>query len=133
MHPRTARCGGTPGKHFGRDVVSTFFVTYVQCFWSEKEVSPALQPESEDSQTATVVSFHVSQEVMDGDTYDRRVYVLKTDNGSLQVAGSGSVRTASKRPPLGIGQQITFRTDGKFIWTVLSDGKEYRYYIKSAV
>ena len=93
--------------------------------------------------TGTVVSFHAEKEVAgsDGDvsTYSRRVYVLKTETGELEVTGSDSTgrvpftkSKAQKRPPLSIGQKIIFRTDGKFIWTVLDDGVEHRYYINSA-
>jgi hypothetical protein len=91
----------------------------------------------------TVVSFHAEKEVsgIDGDidTYSRRVYVLKTDTAELEITGWDSQRhapftksKAQKRPPLSIGQKITYRTDGKFIWTVLDDGLEHRYYINSA-
>jgi hypothetical protein len=92
--------------------------------------------------TGTVISFHAEQEVAgsDGDvsTYSRRVYVLKTDTGGLQITGWDSTVSlfkkskAQKRPSLSIGQRLTFRTDGKFIWTVLDDGVEHRYYINSA-
>jgi hypothetical protein len=93
--------------------------------------------------TGTVVSFHAEKEVRgsdgDIDTYSRRVYVLKTDTGELEITGWDKTAhvpftksKAQKRPPLSIGQKITFRTDGKFIWTVLDDGVEHRYYINSA-
>jgi hypothetical protein len=97
--------------------------------------------------TGTVVSFHAEKELrgsMEGDegeinTITRRVYVLKTDTGQLEITGWDSQRhlpfaksKAAKRPPLSIGQKIQFRTDGKFIWTVLDDGVEHRYYINSA-
>ena len=93
--------------------------------------------------TGTVVSFHAEKEVRgsegDVDTYSRRVYVLKTDTGELEITGWDSIRhapftksKAEKRPPLSIGQKITYRTDGKFIWTVLDEGTEHRYYINSA-
>lgn len=84
----------------------------------------------------TVVSFHAQQEVSGNesgvDTYERRVYVVKTDTGTLEITGWEKGRTASKRPPLSIGQTLTFRSDGKFIYTVLEDGKEHRYYIVAA-
>src|SRR5580700_817626 len=91
----------------------------------------------------TVVSFHAEKEVRgsegDIDTYSRRVYVLKTDAGELEITGWDSARhapfaksKAQKRPPLSIGQKMTYRTDGKFIWMVLDDGVEHRYYINSA-
>jgi hypothetical protein len=93
--------------------------------------------------TGTVVSFHAEKEVRgsggDIDTYSRRVYVLKTEAGELEITGWDSMRhapftksKAQKRPSLSIGQKITYRTDGKFIWTVLDDGVEHRYYINSA-
>jgi hypothetical protein len=93
--------------------------------------------------TGTVVSFHAEKEVRgsegDIDTYSRRVYVLKTDTGELEITGWDSARhapftksKAQRRPPLSIGQKITYRTDGKFIWTVLDGSVEHRYYINSA-
>jgi hypothetical protein len=93
--------------------------------------------------SGTVVSFHAEKEVRgsegDVDTYSRRVYVLKTDTSEIEITGWDSMRRApftkskaQKRPPLSIGQKITYRTDGKFIWTVLDDGIEHRYYINSA-
>jgi hypothetical protein len=93
--------------------------------------------------TGTVVSFHAEKEVRgsdgDIDTYRRRVYVLKTDTGELEITGWDKTAhvpftksKAQKRPPLIIGQKIAFRTDGKFIWTVLDDGVEHCYYINSA-
>ncbi len=89
------------------------------------------------------MSFHAEKELRgsdgDVDTYSRRVYVLKTDTGELEITGWDSTRRApftkskaQKRPPLSIGQKITYRTDGKFIWTMLADGAEHRYYINSA-
>jgi hypothetical protein len=93
--------------------------------------------------TGTIISFHGEKEVRgsegDIDTYSRRVYVLKTVTGELEITGWDTERhapfaksKAQKRPPLSIGQKIAFRTDGKFIWTVLDDGVEHRYYINSA-
>jgi DNA-binding LytR/AlgR family response regulator len=86
--------------------------------------------------TGTVVSFHAQQEVRGDEdsvrTVERRVYVVKTDTGTLEITGWDRGSKASKRPPLAIGQTLTFRTDGKYIYIVLSDGKEHRYYILAA-
>ncbi|MGB8113061.1 MAG: hypothetical protein WCF22_04780 [Candidatus Sulfotelmatobacter sp.] len=90
--------------------------------------------------TGTVVSFHNQQGVRgvvsDGDgavnSYERRVYVIKTDTGNLEVTGWENGFKARKRPPLSLGQQLLFRTDGKYIYTVLDDAKEHRFYIMSA-
>jgi hypothetical protein len=72
--------------------------------------------------SGTVVSFHAEKEVSgtdgDIDTYSRRVYVLKTDTSELEITGWDSQRhapftksKAQKRPPLSIGQKITYRTE----------------------
>lgn len=86
--------------------------------------------------SGTVVSFHAQQEVGGaGDvvnTYQRRIYVLKTDTGTMEITGWEHGGKAKKRPPLEIGQIIKFRTDGKYIYTMLDDGKEHRFYIESA-
>ena len=86
--------------------------------------------------TGTITSFHARQEVAmydgDGGTYERRVYVMKTDNGNLEITGWERGSKRRNRPPLAIGQTLTFSTDGKFIYTVLDDGKEHRFYIMSA-
>jgi hypothetical protein len=120
-----------------RSIIATFAVLLLTLAASAKK-EPKEHP-----LTGTVVSFHAEKEVRgtegDIDTYSRRVYVLKTDTGELEITGWDSARRApftkskaQKRPPLSIGQKITFRTDGKFIWTVLDDGVEHRYYINSA-
>lgn len=85
--------------------------------------------------TGTVASFYAPIDagghLEDGDTYERRVYALKTDTDTLEIIGYDT-HGARKRPPLTIGQILRFRTDQKFIYTVLDDGKEHRYYIRSA-
>jgi hypothetical protein len=88
------------------------------------------------SLSGTVVSFHAQQEV-DGvgdvvNTYQRRIYVLRTDTGTMEITGWEHGGKAKKRPPLEIGQIIKFRTDGKYIYAVLDDGKEHRFYIEAA-
>jgi len=104
------------------------------------------KPEQDYPLTGTVVSFHNQQEVRGsgsgGDvqmgTFERRVYVVKTSSGTLEISGWDSTRgfmghsKDSKRPPLSIGQTLTYHTDGKFIYTVLEDGKEHRYAIFAA-
>jgi len=88
----------------------------------------------------TVVSFHSQAEVRGSgdengssvDTYHRRVYVIKTETGTLEVTGWENGFKARKRPPLAVGQKLTYRTDGKYIYTVLDDGKEHRFYLMSA-
>jgi hypothetical protein len=86
--------------------------------------------------TGTVVSFHAHQGMRGNEdrvhTYERRVNVVKADAGTLEITGWDRGRKASKRPPLAIGQALTFRTDGKFVYTVLDDGKEHRFYIMAA-
>jgi len=95
------------------------------------------KPEQSYPLTGTVVSFHAEQEVRASDgnahTYERRVYVVKTASGTLEVTGwEHGFRKASKRPPLSVGQSLAYRTDGKFLYTVLEDGKEHRYAIFAA-
>jgi hypothetical protein len=86
--------------------------------------------------TATITSFHAQQEVRGDEdsvgTYERRVYVLKTNTGTLEISGWENGFKARKRPPLTIGQVLKYRTDGKYVYTQLDDGKEHRYYIMSA-
>lgn len=93
----------------------------------------------------TVVGFHTQDEVSGGgstdsdgkytssvDTYHRRVYTVKTDTGKIEVTGWENGFKARKRPPLIVGQQVRYRTDGKYIYTVLDDGKEHRFYLMGA-
>jgi hypothetical protein len=86
--------------------------------------------------TGTVLSFHAHQEMSGNEdsvgTYERRVYVVKTDSGQLEVTGWDRGRKGWKRPPLAIGQVLSFRSDGKYIYTLLDDGKEHCYYIMAA-
>lgn len=92
-----------------------------------------------------VVSFHAQAEVRGGGstdsqgnysssvgTFERRVYVIKTDSGTIEVTGWENGFKARKRPPLSVGQDVKYRTDGKYIWTILDDGKEHRFYLMSA-
>lgn len=65
-------------------------------------------------------------------TFERRVYVIKTDSGTIEVTGWENGFKARKRPPLSVGQDVKYRTDGKYIWTILDDGKEHRFYLMSA-
>jgi hypothetical protein len=84
----------------------------------------------------TVVSFHAQAEVKGDensvDTYQRRVYVIKTDSGRLEVTGWENAFKARKRPPLTVGQEVKYRTDGKYVYTILDDGKKHRFYLMSA-
>ncbi len=86
--------------------------------------------------SGTIISFHAQQEVSGNEdsvnTFERRVYVLKTDTGTLEISGWENGFKARKRPTLSIGQMLKFRTDEKFIYTQLDDGKEHRYYIMSS-
>jgi len=95
--------------------------------------------------SGTVVSFHAQQEVRGSGstdyqgnyssnvgTYERRVYVVKTDSGTIEVTGWEHGFKALKRPPLTVGRELKYRTDGKYIYTVLDDGKEHRFYLMSA-
>ena len=94
--------------------------------------------------SATVVSFHSQAEVRGSatgtngtfvgstGTYERRVYVLKTNTGTLEITGWEHGSKRKKRPPLSIGQDVKYRTDGTYLYTVLEDGKEHRYYLVSA-
>lgn len=98
------------------------------------------------SETGMVDSFHTLQEARGSgynlpsgygsssvDTFERRVYVVKTDHSMiLEVTGWEKHGTAKHRPPLNVGQSLSFRDDGKFLYTVLGDGKEHRYYILSS-
>ena len=93
----------------------------------------------------TVASFHAQQEVRGSGstdyqgkyessvgTYERRVYVVKTSNGTIEVTGWENGFKARKRPPLTVGQEIKYRTDGKYIYTILDDEKEHRFYLMGA-
>ena len=92
-----------------------------------------------------VVGFHAQQEVAGSgstdnggrytssvDTFDRRVYTVRTDTGTIEITGWENGFKARKRPPLSVGQQLKYRTDGKYIYTVLDDGKEHRFYLMAA-
>jgi hypothetical protein len=118
--------------------IAAVFVAFALTLMASAKKEPKEHP-----LTGTIVSFHAEREVRgsdgDIDTYSRRVYVLKTDTTELEITGWDSMRhapftksKAQKRPPLSIGQKITYRTDGKFIWTMLDDGVEHCYYINSA-
>jgi hypothetical protein len=90
--------------------------------------------------TATVVSFHAESSVggafSNGQGYIgesiRRVYVIKTETATLEIRGADNGFKARKRPALAIGESLNYRTDNKFIYTVLDDNKEHRFYIVSA-
>jgi hypothetical protein len=91
--------------------------------------------------TGTVVSFHSQAET--GGAFDsqggfvgtseRRVYVVKTDSGTLEITGMhGRFRDRTGTLSLTIGQKLTYRLDKAYIYTVLEDGKEHRFYLMSA-
>jgi DNA-binding beta-propeller fold protein YncE len=65
-------------------------------------------------------------------TFERTVYVVKTERKTLEIAACEKGRVSKDRPDLNIGQSLSFRDDGTFLYTVLGDGKEHRYYILSA-
>lgn len=98
--------------------------------------------------TCTVVSFHAQAEVRGSGsgygsngiyesegsvgTYERRIYVVKTDTETLEITGWEHGSKHRKRPPLTVGQQLKYRTEGAYLFTVLDDGNEHRYYLMSA-
>lgn len=90
--------------------------------------------------TGTVISFHAQAEtgayMSNGTgfagTYERRVYVVKTDSGTIEITGYENNWKARKRPALAIGQTLTYRSDNKYIYMILEDGKEHRFYLMSA-
>lgn len=90
--------------------------------------------------TGTVVSFHAQAETRGFSdntggyvgTYERRVYVVKTDSGTMEITGWDNGFKARKRPPLAIGQVISYRPEKAYVYTVLDDGKEHRFYLMSA-
>jgi len=66
-------------------------------------------------------------------TSERRVYVIKTDSGSLEITGMhGGFRDRTGTLSLTIGQKLTYRVDQTYIYAVLGDGKEHRFYVMSA-
>jgi hypothetical protein len=91
--------------------------------------------------TGTVVSFHSQAET--GGAFDsqggfvgtseRRVYVVKTDSGTLEITGMhGRFRDRTGTVSLPIGQKLAYRLDRTYVYTVLDDGKEHRFYLMSA-
>lgn len=90
--------------------------------------------------TGTVVSFHAQAETRgrfdntggDIGTYERRIYVIKTDSGTIEITGWDGASRSRKRPPLAVGQVITYRPEKAYIYAVLDDGKEHRFYVMSA-
>lgn len=112
-------------------------VLFLTVFALAKDKNPADYPLN-----GTVVSFHAQAEtggftdptsgmVFVG-TNERRVYVVKTDSGTIEITGSsGRFKDRNGPPPLTIGQILKYRSDKTYVY-ILSGGKEYRYYLMSA-
>ena len=97
------------------------------------------------AESGVIESFHALQEVSGSgyalpsgyggssvNTFERRIYVLRTESSTLEITGWEKRGLSKHRPALTIGQVLSFRQDDKFFYTVLSDGKEHRYYVMSA-
>lgn len=89
----------------------------------------------------TVTSFHSQAEtggVFDSQggvigTAERRVYVLKTDSGTVEITGThGKFHDRTGTVSLTIGQKLTYRLEKTYFYTVLEDGREHRFYVLSA-
>jgi len=83
--------------------------------------------------TGTVISFHSDARIFGsgGDvvTIDRRVYVLKTADSIMEIAGAGGW---GKRLPLTVGEVVQcHRGKRELLFCTLEDGKEHRYRILS--
>jgi hypothetical protein len=90
--------------------------------------------------TGTVESFHAEARIggVFNDsggfvgTSDRRVYVVKTESGSLEIAGcAGRFKDRNGPPMLSLGQTLKFYTEKGYLYTVV-DGKERKFYFLSA-
>lgn len=88
-----------------------------------------------------VVSFHAQPEV--GGEFDdrggfvgtdeRRVYVVKTDSGTIEITGlHGRFRDRTGALSLAVGQKLNYRLEKTYAYTVLEDGKEHRFYVLSS-
>lgn len=91
--------------------------------------------------TGTVVSFHSRAETGGSfnnqggfvGTTERRVYVVKTDTGTVEITGMhGRFHDRTGTLSLTIGQKLAYRFEGDYLYTVLDDGKEHRFYLVSA-
>lgn len=112
-------------------------VLLLTAFALAKDKNPADYP-----LTGTVTSFHAQAEtggfsdpnsgmVFVGTT-ERRVYVVKTDSGTIEITGlRGRFKDRTGPPALTVGETLKYRSDKTCVY-VLEDGKEHRYYLMSA-
>jgi hypothetical protein len=88
----------------------------------------------------TVVSFHADNEAGGSfdstggsvSTFHRRIYVVKTDSGTVEITGWENGFKAARRPALTVGQTISYRLEKGYVYAVLEDGKEHRFYVMSS-